>query len=91
VGNESCLPSSQIVINMSPKDKAAELYSKYYGIPLYVKTIKQCCHYAVDEIIKSRSDDSAFDDTFLALSEYHTPHPMYLTYWKQVKQEIDKL
>ena len=35
----------------TPKEKAQRLYLKYYGIPLYVKTVKQCCHIAVDEQI----------------------------------------
>ena len=77
--------------NMTPEEKAQELYLKYYGIPLYIKTIKECCHIAVNEIIESRKDDAKFDDTFFSTSEYHTPHPMYLSYWLQVKQEIDKL
>ena len=77
---------------MSPRDKAQQLYNKFYSIPLYVLTVKQCCHIAVNEIIKSREDDCAFDDTLSSTSsEYYTPHPMYLTYWLQVKQEIDKL
>ena len=45
----------------------------------------------VDEIIKSREEDSSFDDKMLSLSEYHSPHPMYLSYWTQVKQEINNL
>ena len=45
----------------------------------------------VDEIIKSREEDSSFDDKMLSLSEYHSPHPMYLSYWTQVKQEISNL
>jgi hypothetical protein len=76
---------------MSPQQKAKQLYGKFYGIPLYIKTVKECCHIAVNEIISSRKDDSGFDDTYLATSEYHTPHPMYLSYWELVKQEIDKL
>jgi hypothetical protein len=36
---------------MTPKEKAQQLYSKYYGIPLYVKTVKECCNIAVDEQI----------------------------------------
>jgi hypothetical protein len=76
---------------MSPQEKAHQLYGKFYGIPLYIKTVKECCYIAIDEIIKSRSDDQGFDDTFLSNSEYHTPHPMYLSYWKQVKDEIDKI
>lgn len=45
--------------------------------------------FVVDEIIESRKEDSAFDDRLLAkASKYYTPHPMYLTYWKEVKNEI---
>jgi hypothetical protein len=76
---------------MTPAEYAQYLYLMYYGIPLYVKTVKECCNIAVDEIINSRKDDSNFDDTFLVTSEYHTPHPMYLSYWLEVKKEIDKL
>lgn len=36
---------------MTPKEKAQQLYLKYYGIPLYVKTVKECCNIAVDEQI----------------------------------------
>ena len=52
---------------------------------------KQCALIAVDEIISSREDDSGFDDTLSSTSsEYYTPHPMYLTYWEEVKTEIEK-
>ena len=53
---------------MSPAEYAQYLYLMYYGIPLYVKTVKECCNIAVDEIINSRKDDSNFDDTFLVTS-----------------------
>lgn len=76
---------------MTPQEKARQLYGKFYGIPLYIKTVKECCMIAVDEIISSRKDDSQFDDTYLITSEYHMPHPMYLSYWNLVKQEIQKL
>ena len=46
---------------MSPQEKAHQLYDKFYGIPLYIKTVKECCYIAIDEIIKSRSDDQGFD------------------------------
>jgi hypothetical protein len=41
---------------MTPKQKALEIYMKFYGIPLYVKTLKECCHILVDELIKQCSD-----------------------------------
>ena len=77
---------------MTPKERALEIYNKFFHIPLYVKTLKQCCYICVDEIIKSRKDDASFDDTLLSTSsEYYTPHPMHLTYWNLVKEEIEKL
>ena len=38
---------------MSPSEKAIELYNKFYGIPLYIKTVKQCCHILIDEILQA--------------------------------------
>jgi hypothetical protein len=56
------------------------------------KGAKSCALIAVDEIINSRNDDRGFDDTLSSVSsEYYTVHPMYLTYWQEVKQEIEKL
>jgi hypothetical protein len=36
---------------MTPKEKAQLLYGKFYGIPLYIKTVKECCNIAIDEQI----------------------------------------
>ena len=36
---------------MTPKEQAELLYEKFYNRPLYIKTVKQCCHIAVDEQI----------------------------------------
>lgn len=69
---------------MTPKEKALELIDKFDGYIHYAER-------AVDEIISSREDDGAFNDTMSYIgSEYYTPHPMYLTYWKQVKQELER-
>lgn len=87
---------------MTPKEKAMQLVDHYmdlseeqeYNTPrdMPKDIVKQCAFIAVDEIIKSREDDGSFDDTLSSTSsEYYTPHPMYLTYWQQVKQEIEKL
>ena len=38
---------------MAPKEKAHELYNQFYGIPLYIKTVKQCCLIAVNQIISA--------------------------------------
>jgi len=92
---------------MTPKEKAEELFDKMsrqtykyqeYGDPRYkiyeigYEAGKKCALIAVDEIIKSREDDRHFDDSLSYTgSEYYTEHPMYLTFWLQVKQEIEKL
>ena len=66
---------------MSPKDKAIELYNKFYGIPLYIKTIKQCCYYTVDELLNEYPSQCPKDSYEM---ERHL-------YWTEVKQEIEKL
>lgn len=87
---------------MKPKEKAEELVGKFISHTLIFDEgagwledkdeAKHCALIAVDEIIKSREDDGHFDDSLsVTSSEYYTPHPMYLTYWKVVKQEIEKL
>lgn len=88
---------------MTPKEKAKELVHKYRmllmnadtdcGEEILVSILSvQCALIAVDEIINSREDDGGFDDTLSSTSsEYYTAHPMYLTYWQQVKEEIEKL
>ena len=88
---------------MTPKEKAKELLDKMYFSRRYKEEedyipeqawihAKQCALITVNEIISSREDDGAFNDTMSYNgSDYYTPHPMYLTYWKQVKQEIEKL
>jgi len=65
---------------MTPEEKAIQLIG-VVGVATAI--------FVVDEIMKSRKEDSAFDDIHLAKgSEYYTPHPMYFTYWKEVKNEI---
>jgi hypothetical protein len=70
---------------MTPSEKAKELYLKYYGIPLYVKTVKQCCHIAVDEIINTLNYDIKDLDVrgSVLIDLIH--------YWREVKNEIEKL
>jgi len=83
---------------MTPKEKAEDLVLKYLRLQepnynwFHKGLAKQCALIAVDQIIESRKDDGAFDDTKLGnSSEYYTPHPMYLSYWNLVKTEINKL
>jgi hypothetical protein len=63
---------------MTPKEKAIEMFHKYYGIPLYVKTVKQCCCIAVDEIL-------------VIMNEEYFSDSHKIEYWEQVKIEINKL
>lgn len=67
---------------MTPKEKAFQLIDAV-GVLVAL--------FVVEEIIESRKEDSAFDDRDLAKgSKYYTPHPMYWTYWIEVKHELNK-
>ena len=76
---------------LPPKEKAILLFNSFYGIPLYILTVKECCYKAIDEIIESRKDDPRFDDSLSMQNEYHTSHPMYLSYWIKVREEIKNI
>ena len=86
---------------MTAKEKAQELVLKYLNLEppkmddhsrIYIPTAKRCALVAIDEIIESRKEDNGFDDTILSTAaKYWTAHPMYLTYWLEVKQEIEKI
>jgi len=84
---------------MTAKEKAKELYDLFVpqvrwklGQEDYKDRAKQCALITVDKVIESREEDKGFNDTLLSTaSEYWTAHPMYLTYWKKVKQEIERL
>ena len=69
---------------MIPREKAAQLVvdNQLKVRSLGYKEAVQCALVIVDEIIESRSEDTRFDDTLLSTSNYHTPHPMHLSYWK---------
>ena len=68
---------------MTPKEKAKELVNKYFSEMQFSEFVndldasKQCTLIAVDEIIK------ALDYLFGTTKE--------VTYWREVKQEIEKL
>ena len=84
---------------MTPKEKAHQLYIESFNRWCYelsheknVLTAKNAAEYICDQIIESRQEDGSFDDTLSSTSsEYYSPHPMYLTYWKMVKEEIRKI
>jgi hypothetical protein len=63
---------------MTPKEKAKELVDKYM---CYAQNAKECALIAVDEIAKcTKYENQKFDND--RFSE---------DYWKEVKQEIEKL
>ena len=71
---------------MAPKEKAKELINKF--LQVYdgrVPIAKQCALIAVEEIMSFMKNDDEESDTV-----YWANHPT-LTYWIQVKQEIQKL
>jgi hypothetical protein len=72
---------------MTPKEKAKDLFVKNFElIPDYIKQIdakhiaKYCALIAVDEMISVLND----------LNGIHNITPA-LTYWQEVKQEIEKI
>jgi hypothetical protein len=73
---------------MTPKEKAIQLVNALYDGSNIKKAIALAM-FVVNEIIESRKDDKHFDDRdFAKSSDYFTPHPMGLTYWKEVKNEL---
>ena len=64
---------------MTPKEKAKELVDKFSNVPLLDSyEAKQCALIAVDEI-------------FEALDEHHWQNRNVTEYYREVKQEIEKL
>jgi hypothetical protein len=64
---------------MTPREKAIELYNKFYDIAMHALSIqvrkyitKECALIAVDEILKTNPYKAR-------------------NYWQEVKQEIEKL
>lgn len=77
---------------MSPKDKAYELFMYYYEIIPYTHTNAQrrdvavrCAIKVVDEIIKAKPT-AEYGDPFIGNHSYDN-----VSYWQDVKQEIEKL
>jgi len=67
---------------MTPKEKAKEMFNKYYQtIDIYnFENVKQCALIAADEMISVLAD----------LNGIYNITPA-LTYWQEVKQEIEKI
>ena len=65
---------------MTPEQKAKEIYDKFYGIPLYIKTVKQCCYIVADEMLEMDYPAPTLDEL-----------GKHCAYWEEVKLEISKL
>jgi hypothetical protein len=67
---------------MTPKEKALELVTKYYGhFTAHISIAKKCSLIAVDEILSDYKNYLLHENT-----EYKG-----LMYWQEVKNEIEKL
>lgn len=81
---------------MTPKAKAFSLYFKFIRDVIGDdQKAKQCALIAVDEIIESGPrypNDVDWDDVGATHQYYYeAQHEESLNFWKQVKQEIEKL
>ena len=62
---------------MTSKEKATSLYNQFYGIPLYIKTVKQCVIISVNEILETIPKNNGWQTS--------------IEYWEEVKKEIENL
>jgi len=72
---------------MTPKEKANELFGKFYSITGPFTEAKECALIVVDEILNNNCGSTTdygvnAEDNELYIDEY---------YWFEVKQEIEKL
>lgn len=78
---------------MTPREKARHLIEKYNLIVLDTALggsntrVKKCALFAVDEIINDRQKDCSLDENF----EIRNNSNMFITYWNEVKKELEKL
>ena len=83
---------------MTPKEKAEELIKKYSNLTITSHIVyfaqvehfaKQCALIAVDELIESFN--SIYDASIRNIEKYSGAKYGMKDYWKEVKQEIEKL
>ena len=74
---------------MTPKEKAIELVTKYYGhFNAHMSLAKKCALIAVNEIIEATNMyQFAISNDKESIPAKVVNHP----YWQEVKQEIEKL
>ena len=70
---------------MTPKEKAGELYNKMYDYSLFEEEAKRCALIAVDEILSELAyTQNSVEDAMNKIQ-------VYISYWQEVKQEIENL
>lgn len=73
---------------MTPQEKAKDLVNKYDNTLTYLESkskAKQCALIAINLLIESTPSINIYPPNFQSI------HPIVREYWKQVKQEIEKL
>ncbi len=82
---------------MTPKEKAIEIFNKMYQVDniLYEKKMdkyesKKCALIAVNEIIES-NPHIYIERVSIGGDDIYNEAKTNLSYWKEVKQEIEKL
>ena len=72
---------------MTPKEKAEQLFGKFYELPVNHATAKDSALIAVDEILKASPSKPVESDN----GSYSSDIIESIEYWQQVKQEIQNL
>jgi hypothetical protein len=73
---------------MTPKEKAQELFDKYFEVTNNYYQAKQCALIAVDEILNTLKIFPEKDTTSKSVVNFSVSRIMY---WVQVKKEIELL
>ena len=69
---------------MTPKEKAKQLYDRYCNMSSYCDDANECALITVNEIIHNNNEINGPGDGWIYVEEN-------TDYWKQVKEEIQKL
>ena len=76
---------------MTPKEKAKELFDKYFEVTNNYYQAKECALIAVDEILETTKVKWATQRKFSNGEYKFWKGIAYKKYWQEVKQEIEAL
>ena len=80
---------------MTAKEKAEELHVEYWHLTNDARLAKQCAIITVDKIIESKKLEYLFTFQEITLLNFTKDdrliHSKFINYWKEVKQELEKL